>query len=192
MTTLPKGYKAMDRIELLKDEKLMTRLGVLSLVVAAVAVVIGLFIAPFRVILTFGSLPLLTTPLILLLVYVLFILIHELIHGVTMKMYCDAKVSYGFRLTYAYAASEGYFTKRQHMTIGLAPVVIIGVFLLLLAIILPMGWFWNIHVLQVFNLSSAVGDFYMAYKLRKEPEDMLIQDDGPAMTIFHRVETEPN
>ena len=176
----------MERVDLIKDEKKMTQIIVILLVVAAVAVVIGLPFAPFGGILAFGNLSSLTGLFIFLLIYIIFIFIHELIHIIFMKIFSPAKVTYGISWSYAYAGSEGYFTKRQHMVVGLSPVVVIGAFLLVLTIVLPMELFWTIHIWQVINLSSAAGDFFMANYLRKQPSDMLIQDDGPAMTIFHR------
>ena len=183
MITLPDGYNLKERIELMKDEALVLRIVVLSVVVAVAAVVAGVIIAPFHVRLTVGPMPVLLSFLIFLLAYGLLIVVHELIHGVFMKKYSGVKVKYGFKWTYAYAGSDAYFNKRQYIAIGLAPVVIIGIFLLLLSVLLP-GWFWNIHIMQVLNLSSAGGDFYMAYYIRKQPGDVLVLDDGPAMSIF--------
>jgi len=183
MINLPDGYKIVERVELMKDEKMVSQLIVITIVTAIIAIVMGIVITPFRVALPFG----LASLLLLLPIYLVFIVIHELIHIICMKIFSPAKVVYGISWSYAHAGSLGYFTKRQHIIIGLSPVVIIGVFLLVFAVVLPVEWFWNIHILQVLNLSSAAGDIYMANYMRKQPSDALIKDEGPTMTIYHRM-----
>ena len=187
MLDLPEGYIEKERLELVNDGVLMRKLVIISLAVFIGTVVSGLIIAPFRVEIT-SHIPMPGTILIFLLVYMVFVLIHELIHGIFMKLFTGAKVKYGFNLTYAYAGSDAYFTKYQHIIVGLAPVVIIGVFLLLLSIFMPKEWFWDIHILQIVNLFSAGGDFFMANHIRKQPADVLVKDDGPSMSIYVKEE----
>jgi len=184
MTKLPDGYRAAERIELLKDDKMVSRLLLVSVAVTAIAIVAGFIVAPFSVRLIGHNWPILTTIIAFALAYGLLVLIHELVHGFFMKRFSGARVKYGFRLTYAYAASAAYFNKRQYIIISLAPVIFIGVFLLALCIILPVEWFWSIHIMQIINVSCAAGDIFMAYYIRRQPDGVLIQDDGPVMSLY--------
>lgn len=52
-----------------------------------------------------------------------YIALHELTHGVVMKA-CGASVRYGYKVAYAYAGSDAYFTRPAYVVIALAPVVV--------------------------------------------------------------------
>ena len=55
-----------------------------------------------------------------------YIALHELTHGVVMKA-CGASVRYGYKVAYAYAGSDAYFTRSAYIVIALAPVVVWGI-----------------------------------------------------------------
>jgi len=176
----------MERIELVKEENLVIKLTVISLVIAAIMIVVGIIITPFSVRLSIGSIPLPVSLIMYLLAFFALIVIHELIHGFFIKKYSGTKVIYGVGFAYAYAGSKAYFNMRQYIIISLAPVIVLGAFFLALSIALPLEWFWTIYIFQIINITSAAGDFYMAYYIRRQPKDVLVQDDGPAMSIFHK------
>jgi fatty acid desaturase len=124
----------------------------------------------------------------ILVAMIVYIIVHELIHGIFFKKYSGKKAQYGFTGLYAYAKSEAYFNKRQYLVIGLAPVVLLGLFILLLNIFLPERWFWGIYIMQILNLSGAAGDIYIAWLMSRLPADILVTDEGTAMTIYSRTE----
>lgn len=125
--------------------------------------------------------------LVMALGYVAYIPLHELAHGVFMRRYSGKRANYGFTLVYAYAGSECYFTKHDHRVISLAPVTFWGVVFLALLFLLPTPWRWVAYIWQLFNLSGAAGDFYVFWRLGKEPDTILCQDTGVKMTVFDRL-----
>ena len=104
-----------------------------------------------------------------------------------MRRYSGKKANYGFTLVYAYAGSQCYFTRRHHRIISLAPVTFWGLVFLVLLFLLPVSWRWVAYIWQLFNLSGAAGDFYVFWRLGKEPDTILCQDTGVKMTVFDRL-----
>ena len=125
--------------------------------------------------------------LIMALGMIAYIPLHELLHGVFMRRYSGKKANYGITLHYAYAGSECYFTRHDHRVITLAPVTFWGVVFLLLLFLLPVNWRWVPYAWQLFNLSGAAGDFYVFWRLVKEPDSILCQDTGVKMAVFDRM-----
>lgn len=116
--------------------------------------------------------------------YIVYIILHELVHGIFMKHFSGVKPKYGFTLMYAYAGSSAYFNKKSYIIIALAPVVIWGVVLGVLCAVLPQSWFWVAYFIQMGNIAGAAGDFYVTLKFMKLPKDILVNDTGVAMTVY--------
>ena len=103
-----------------------------------------------------------------------YIALHELTHGVVMKA-CGASVRYGYKVVYAYAGSDAYFTRPAYVAIALAPVVVWGIVFAVLV------WLW-----QLVNIGGAAGDFYCTCRILRAPRDTLVQDTGTAMTFYRK------
>jgi hypothetical protein len=115
-----------------------------------------------------------------------YLVLHELVHGLFMKVYSSGKVRFGFIGYAAYAAGEGYFNKREYIVIAFAPVVLFGIVLTALQIILPREWFWDIFFLQIMNITTSVGDFYITALMGRIPADILVKEEGKRLTIYAR------
>ena len=113
-----------------------------------------------------------------------YIALHELTHGAVMKA-CGASVRYGYKVVYAYAGSDAYFTRPAYVVIALAPVVVWGIVFAVLAARLPREWFPTVWLWQLMNVSGAAGDFYCSIRILRAPRDTLVQDTGTAMTFYH-------
>ena len=114
----------------------------------------------------------------------LYIVLHEVVHGIFIYLLGKQKPHFGIRLPYAYAGSDIYFDKKSYLIIALAPVVFFGVSLLALNIFLPRSWFWFIYILQIMNLSGSAGDAYIAYMVNGMPNDLLVRDHGTEMAFY--------
>lgn len=177
---LPEGYKETLHIDLQQDKKLMLIVNGIGAVVMVVMFVVGCFIVPFWAMYENGLLPW----IVLLVGTVVYVFLHELVHGITMWYYSKEKPFYGFTGVYAYAGSNCYFNKKTYIIIALAPVVLWGVVLLILNFMLNDVWFWPIYSIQLFNVSGACGDMYVTWRFSKLPKDILINDVGVSMTIY--------
>lgn len=114
----------------------------------------------------------------------LYIVLHELVHGISMKLCGTKKVKYGFTGMYAFAGSDDYYGKKSYIFIALAPVVLWGIVLAVINFLVPNEWVWVIYFLQMFNITGAAGDFYVTVKFLRFPEDILIKDCGVSIVVY--------
>ena len=49
----------------------------------------------------------------------------------------------------------------------------------------PTLGFWGIYFIQIANLSGAAGDLYVTYLFSRLPSDILVQDVGVSMVVYH-------
>lgn len=188
MKALPENYKKILVIDLKKNKKLSFLVNFIAIVIAVVMIIPAHFIVPISVLfdmeqglgnyaLRFG---------VLAVSAVVYIILHELVHGIAMKICGTQKVKYGFTGLYAFAGSEDYYDKRSYIFIALAPVVLWGVLLAVLTVVVPDEWFWIAYSIQITNISGAAGDFYVTAKFSKLSPDILIKDYGLGMTVYSR------
>lgn len=185
---LPEGYDAFYAVDLQKDKKTALLVNVLAILIAAV-----LFV-PMQIVLPVGSM---FTPkngmgddwfraLLLIVLMVLYMVLHELVHGIAMKLCGTKKVKYGFTGMYAFAGSKDFYDKRGYIFIALAPVVLWGVVLAVINFMVPVEWVWGIYFVQIVNLSGAAGDLFVTVRFSRFPKDILVQDYGVGMTVYSR------
>ena len=185
VSTLPDGYREILSVDLKKNKKQMLLANGLGLLVFfAFALPVHMFYLPYgslgiggpqayrmRIAALFGGV-------------VVYIVLHELVHGVTMKICGTKKVKYGFTGVYAYAGSDDYYYKRPYIAIALAPIVVWGVVLGVINLLVPTEWFWVVYGIQLMNLSGAGGDLYVTAKFRRLSNDVLIRDYGVGMQVY--------
>ncbi len=178
LTELPQGYERMMSIDLQKDKKLFLIVNGGALFIMILLIAIGNMIVPVSSLFSGWNLAL------VLFGIVVYMVLHEWVHGLCMKYFGSKTVTYGFTGVYAYAGSRDYYSKRMYMVIALAPVVIWGIVLLLLNTMVDMKWFWGIYFIQITNLSGAAGDLYVTWLFSRLPEQILIQDSGISMVVY--------
>lgn len=185
---LPEGYKEIYSVDLQKDKKAALLVNVIGVIIMLVMGVPMHFVVPVTKLfdmsaglgayfLRFGAM------LVLTLAY---LVLHELVHGVAMKLCGTKKVKYGFTGMYAFAGSEDYYSKKPYIFIALAPVVLWGVVLAGINPFVPEQWFWVVYFIQIFNISGAAGDFFVTAKFSRMPKDILIHDSGVGMTVYSK------
>ena len=183
--TLPEGYRQILHIDLQNDKKLMLIVNVLGTLIMVAMIVAAAFVVPLTTMAGSGNLIKL---LVLFGGFVLYMVLHEAVHGIFMRRFCDAKVKFGFTGMYAFAGSEGYYCRRHYIIIALAPVVIWGIVLGILNIFVPYDWFYVVYLIQASNVGGAAGDLYVSWRMSKLPEDILVRDSGVAMSVYSQEE----
>ena len=187
--TLPEDYKEIFHLDLQRDKKIALLVNILSLVLAIAMVLPALYVVPLSSILVWSD-EILTTAVMLAKLLAIsigmmvYILLHELVHGIFMRGYSKIRPHYGFTGLYAYAGSTAYFNKSAYLVIALAPVIIWGIVLAALCFLLPIEWFWVAYLIEVINVSGAAGDLYVTFRFLRMPKDILVQDTGVAMTVY--------
>ncbi|MBQ8623773.1 MAG: DUF3267 domain-containing protein [Oscillospiraceae bacterium] len=183
--TLPEGYTEIYSVNLQEDKKLAVIINILSLLIGAVMLAL---VAPFVPLSTlFDSKDSSAyAALVLIVSMILYIILHEAVHGITMKYFGCKKVRYGFTGLYAFAGCDDYFDKCSYIIIALAPVVLWGAVLAILSFIVPTSYFWVVYLIQITNISGAAGDFFVTAKFSKMPKDILVRDSGVGMTVYSK------
>lgn len=185
---LPEGYREIFSINLQKDKKKAFVINFLALVIVVVFAVPMHFYIPVTTLFSFeeGFKAYFIRLITLLFLSVLYLILHELVHGITMKYFGTKKIKYGFTGLYAFAGSDDYYGKRSYIIIALAPVVIWGLIIAVINAVVPEDWFWVVYFIQLSNISGAAGDIYVTVKFSKLPEDILVKDSGIGMTVYSR------
>lgn len=184
--TLPKEYGQIFSVDLQKDKKAMLLINGLALAIGAAMVIPMLFLVPFATLWQegrgLGDFALRMGVMGLL--FVAYMVLHELVHGIAMKLCGTKKVKYGFTGMYAFAGSDDYYDKKGYIFIALAPVVVWGVVLAVVNCLVPTHWFWVVYFVQIYNVSGAAGDFYVTARFSRFPKDILVKDQGVSMAVY--------
>ncbi len=192
ITQLPDGYREFYTVNLQKNKKL-------AFWINAVAVLIGVALAvPAHCVVPIGTLFDMSQGMgiyflrfgVLFVATIVYMVLHEWVHGIAMHLCGTKRVKYGYTGLYAFASSEDYYDKTAYIFIALAPVVLWGLVLLILQFSVPTAWFWVVYWVQIINLSGAVGDYFVTIRFLHFPKDILVCDSGVSMRVYSCEEEE--
>ena len=183
---LPKNYREIWSLDLLNDKKELVRVNGFGGALMVLLLLLGHILVPVSALfdLENGFLPYALRFGVMLGGTFVYLILHELVHGVFMYRFSGVRPRYGFNGVYAYAGSDACFSKTHYIVIALAPVVVWGIVLAVLTALVPAGWFWPVWFIQVTNLSGAAGDLYVTWRFAALPADILVRDSGVAMTVY--------
>jgi hypothetical protein len=117
--------------------------------------------------------------------FVVFIVLHELIHGVFFWIYSRSRPRFGLRGGYAYAAAPGwFFPRRQYLVIALAPLVLLSILGMVFVAVAPIGALYATLFGMVANAAGAVGDMWIAFKVIRERRNIVVEDLGDGVNFF--------
>lgn len=187
---LPDGFKNIYTLNLQKDKKTALIVNVISLLIFVAFAVLGAYFVYVNKMTLFSADNLAYVLLKLGVVLggtIIYLVLHEAVHGVVMKYYGAKKIKYGFTGLYAFAGCDDYFKRKPYIVIALAPIVFWGIVLAVVCFFVPQDWFWVVYFIQLANLSGAAGDIYVSYKFLRLPNDILIRDTGIEMTVYSAV-----
>lgn len=184
--SLPENYEQIYTIDLQKDKKKALLINALSLLIAAVLIIPVAFIKPFDALFdkSRGQDAYFLRFAVMLAACIFYLVLHELVHGIAMKLCGTKKVRYGATGLYAYAGSDDYYGKKAYVFIALAPVVLWGIVLAVVCCLVPDEWFWVVYLVQIANLSGAAGDLFVTVRFSRMPSDILVRDYGVSMCVY--------
>jgi len=182
--TLPDDYRPALVIDLMHNKKQFIIVNVFSGLLALICVIAFALIVPFSAIWAGGAQHSAVLLLITAVLMFAYIVLHEAVHGITMKAFGCDRVRFGFKGAYAFAGSDGWYLRRPYIVIALAPIVVWGIVFAAAMALLPREWFWVPALLQTINISGAAGDLYVTWVMHRYPDHMLIRDTGTAMTGY--------
>lgn len=184
---LPEDYGEIYSLNLQKDKRAAIIVNLLALAIAAVMAVSMNFFVPVTSFFDMrgGIVRYFLRLAALIVLMALYMVLHELVHGIAMKLCGTKRVKYGFTGLYAFAGSEDYYDKKSYIFIALAPIVLWGTVLAAVNFFVPTEWFWIVYMIQLINISGAAGDLFAAVKFSRMPKNILIQDSGVSMRVFY-------
>lgn len=125
---------------------------------------------------------------VFLLSYLVYIVLHELIHGIVYKLFTGKKLKFGITLTVAYCGvPETYVYRKPALTALLSPFLLFfPVFLLPTLLLHQPELRFLAAVLFASHLSGCAGDLYCSYIyfFRFRRPDTLMLDTGPCQTFY--------
>ena len=185
---LPEGYSEICTVNLQEDKKTSLLVNLSAVIIAVLLAVPALFAVPVSYMFSMekGIIDYMLRFVSLMVLIFVYLILHELVHGVAMKICGTKKVKYGFTGLYAFAGSEDFYDKKAYIFIALAPVVFWGIVIAIINPFVPLEWFWVVYFLQIINLSGAAGDLYVTIKFFRLPSDILVKDIGIMMTVYSK------
>jgi len=110
---------------------------------------------------------------LLLIEFVIYMIIHEIIHGLAFSLFCKNKgnVKYGAMLEKGviYSMCQERISRKGALISLLAPTVVLTIIAFIIALIFRID---DLAILSIFNLSGAAGDLLMTYFLLRLPKDV--------------------
>ena len=188
ISNLPQGYKNIYTLNLKKDKKTSLFVNLFSILIVILMIVPMHFVVPIFSFfdMSEGLKKYLIRFITWFVLSILYLILHELVHGIAMKICGTKKVKYGYTGLYAFAGSDDYYDKRSYIFIALAPIVFWGIVLAVINPFVPTKWFWVVYLIQVFNISGAAGDLFVTFKFLHFPKDILIKDSGLEMAVYSK------
>lgn len=167
------------------DKKLRLYLSLGAVGLAAVLVGIGCIFVPIAKLYDVGGVGrFILRAVLIVFMAVAYYCVHELVHSYVLKRLTGITAKIVFEKYHAHCVSDTVFTLKGYLIYCFAPVVIIGVVLLILNIVLPDKFFWQVYIIQIINIAGAAGEFYAAYRLIKEKKELAVLDDGEKLTYW--------
>lgn len=177
---LPPDYQLDMKMDLKKDKKI--NIAIQGVFLFIVALMIGMAVwlnFPTKSNWSTG-----VTVLVTVAMCAVYMIMHELIHGIFMKLLSGVRPKYFARFPFLCTGSEAYFNKRSFGIVALAPVVIWGILLCAMLALLPTDYFLSIYIVTALNFAGAAGDYFQVFAISKLSPMALIQDNGKETKVF--------
>jgi len=125
--------------------------------------------------------------------YVLYMVLHELVHGVFYKIFTKRKLKFGFNFFVAYCGVPDIYVSKAPMLITvLAPFFVFTLIgLPILFIVKDVKLFIALSALVGAHIGGCVGDLFVAFTLifKYRGKNVYVNDTGPTQTFY--VKSEP-
>jgi hypothetical protein len=113
-----------------------------------------------------------------------YMIVHELTHGVFVKLLSGVKPTYLVKFPFLCTGSEAYFNKKSFIIVALSPIVLWGISLIFMLLLLPSDFFLSIYIVTILNFAGAAGDYFQVYAISRMHPMALIQDNGKETKVF--------
>jgi hypothetical protein len=126
--------------------------------------------------------------IVLCVAMIVYLILHELTHGLVYKLMTKQKLTFGLTLTVAYCGlKEGYVNKKTAILAILAPFVIYSIIFIIAICLIPAN-IWCVAMILLFSVhfGGCVGDLYGAILLifKYRGKQILMNDTGPKQSFY--------
>jgi hypothetical protein len=177
------GYKIIQQVDLKRNQTLFNVLSFLGSLIFIVVIGLGLMMLPEGDLATIDGWLL----LIIFLGLSIYVIVHEAIHVISMKLFSKEKIIVGFNWRHAFAGmNNAVFTRHQYTFIALAPSISLGIilFIAMLNFNSQLSVFAFLLFIIAQNFAGSTGDFYVVYVLSQIQGHVLVHDDGLVMSYY--------
>ena len=187
--TLPEGYKEVFSIDA-TNTKTTILLSIAALIITLAGVCISILSFPIHISQLLDEKPkqyfvFIGVFSISLIVY---LVLHELTHGVVYKHFTKKKLTYGFTLTVAYCGIPDIFVYRKTALLSLCAPLIVFTILFTAGMLIVAEPIWKLcfALLLSFHFGGCCGDIYdiLLYLFRFKDDTILMNDTGPKQTFY--------
>ncbi len=188
---LPEGYKVVKVVDAKEDKKFSFWMNLSATIIALVTIVSLFFIKKIDIFASikdeddFKKLPIFLIGYFVL--YFIYVVCHELVHGIAYKTLTKQKLTFGLTTTVAFCGVPNIYTTRRTSLIALlAPFVVFNLVFIPFIIMAPSNLYGFLTiVLFAGHFGGCSGDLYCTYLLLfKLPKNTIINDTGPKQTFY--------
>lgn len=186
-TELPEGYEPVCEIDA-KNRKTVVLMNLAGLLIFLLVLLPFVLVIGFRELFLIGRGKLLLFYAVFFGGLILYVILHELVHGAAYKLLTRRKLTFGISLSVAYCGVPDIFVYRKTSLIAtLAPFVVFT------AVFLPLALFVRTPFLRIAfilllcsHVCGCIGDLYGAYLMlfRLRDPKLLVRDTGPKQTYY--------
>ena len=115
---------------------------------------------------------------------ILHIILHEITHLIFMKIFSKEKINISIKFPTISVGSNAKYSKKQFSIIALAPVIILGIILILLILFSSKDYTFLWSILLTLNFAGSGGDFLQFLKISKYPTNTYFQDTSNETIVF--------
>lgn len=191
---LPENYEKVFEINA-KNKKTAIIFNLISLAVTVIAAVIAFLtkdiLSDAEIITTKDLIEFAIKMICFAVSMLVYIIAHELLHGIAYKVMTKHKLKFGISLSCAFCGVPDVFVNKKTALIAVsAPLVVFG---LIFGALTAVFWFVDglLYILSFLllglHLGGCCGDIYLIYILlfKYNDESLLINDSGPKQTIYY-------
>lgn len=192
--SIPQGYVLVKHVDAKKDQKTIIMYTLLSfvplLILLPILILIAKYCNDYNILDAFKDTKGLIALLITCFVLMIYIILHELVHGITYKILTGAKLTFGLTLTVTFCGvPEIYVRKKASIAALVMPFLVFSTIFIALTIglwfISPLYGMFS-GVVFAFHVGGCVGDLHwiLMYLTKFKHCNTLMRDTGPKQLLY--------
>jgi len=192
---LPGNYRNAGTLDISKDNKLLVILNIagLALMLAAgwLFIRVLIWLRPEDTIKKLvsvripASFELVVLILAIIALTIIYVILHEAVHGLCFWAFTRTKPHFAIRWTYAYAAAPEWFLPRNaYLLTALAPLVFISLAGTAALVWIPAEMLISTWFILTMNAAGSIGDILVAAWIARQKPNALVNDRGDAVNLF--------